>query len=66
MKGPLGRQIADRTACGRIGWDEAEDGLLPLLVIDEQEVSWEEFGGLLMSLEGWQFRLEIRDRSEEV
>ena len=59
-------QIADQTVCGRIEWDESEDSRVPLLVIDGQEVSWDEFGRMLMSFEGWQFRLEIRDCSEEV
>ena len=61
-----GTQIADRTVCGRIEWDESEDGRVPLLVIDGQEVSWDEFGRMLMSFEGWQLRVAIRDRSEEV
>jgi hypothetical protein len=61
-----GTQIADRTVCGRIEWDEAEDGRVPLIVIDGQEVSWGELGRMLMSFEGWQFRLAICDRSEEV
>jgi len=61
-----GTRIADRTACGRIEWDESEDGQVPLLVIDGQKVSWDELGRMLMSFEGWQFRVEIRDRSEEM
>jgi hypothetical protein len=61
-----GTQIADLAVCGRIEWDETEDGRVPLLVIDGQEVSWEEFGRMLMSFEGWQFRLGIQDRSEEI
>ena len=61
-----GAQIADQTVCGRIEWDESEDGRVPLLVIDGQEVSWDEFGRMLMSFEGWQFHVAIRDRSEEV
>lgn len=60
-----GVQIADRTVCGRIEWDETEDGRTPLLVIDGQEISWDDFGRMLMTFEGWQFRLLIRDRSEE-
>jgi hypothetical protein len=52
--------------CGRIEWDESEDGRVPLLVIDSQEVSWDEFGRMLMSFEGLQIRVVIRDRSEEV
>jgi hypothetical protein len=31
-----------------------------------REISWEQFGRMLMSFEGWQFKLEIRDRSEEI
>jgi hypothetical protein len=60
-----GVQIADRTVCGRIEWDETGDGRTPLLVIDGQEFSWDDFGRMLMTFEGWQFRLAIRDRSEE-
>ena len=39
---------------------------MPLVVIDGQEVSWEQFGQMLMTFEGWQFRMEITDRSEEI
>ena len=59
-------RIADQTVRGRIDWDPSGDGRTPLLVIDGREVSWDEFGRMLMSFEGWQFRLAIRDRSEEV
>jgi len=37
-----------------------------MLVIDGQEVSWDELGRMLMTFEGWQFRLTIGDRSDEV
>jgi hypothetical protein len=60
-----GARIADQTVCGRIEWDASGDGRVPLLVIDGQVVSWDEFGRMLMSFEGWQFRLAIRDRSED-
>lgn len=50
----------------RIEWDETSDERMPLLVIDGREVSWEEFGRMLMSFEGWQFRMVIGDRSEEL
>jgi hypothetical protein len=59
-------QIADFVVRGQIDWDEQAEGRLPMLVIDGREVTWEQFGRLLMSFEGWQFKLEIRDRSEEV
>jgi hypothetical protein len=60
-----GVQIADRVLCGTIEWDEAQDGSVPLLNIDGREVTWTEFGRMLMSFEGWQFKLEIRNKSEE-
>jgi hypothetical protein len=43
-----------------------KDERMPVLVIDGRDVSWEELGRMLMTFEGWQFRIEIRDRSEEV
>jgi len=62
----LGLQIADHQIVrGRIEWDDAGDGRVPLLVIDGREITWEEFGCMLMSFEGRQFKLEIRDLSEE-
>lgn len=60
-----GLQIVDLAVRGRIVWDDSEDGRVPLVVVDGQDVSWEEFGRMLMAFEGWQFKLEIRDRSEE-
>jgi hypothetical protein len=35
-------------------------------VIDGHEITWEQFGRMLMSFEGWQFKLEIHDRSKEI
>ena len=39
---------------------------LPVVVVDGREFTWEEFGRMLLSFEGWQFRLKIIDRTEEV
>lgn len=61
-----GLHIRDFLVRGRITWDEDEDGRVPLLVIDGQTITWEQFGRMLMSYEGWQFKLEILDRSKEV
>jgi len=61
-----GLQIADQTVRARIESDQTTDERMPLLVIDGRDVSWEEFGRMLMTFEGWQFRLEIGDRSDEV
>ena len=66
-EGEHGMQIADnRVVRGRIEWDDAHDGRVPLLVIDGREISWDEFGRMLMSFEGWQFKLSIADKSEEL
>ena len=64
-QGSPGWGIAGRTVRGRIEWDSDEDGRVPSVVIDGREISWDQFGQMLMTFEGWQFRLEILDRSEE-
>jgi len=61
-----GLQIADMTVHGRIECDLSEGIHTPCVVVDGQEISWEEFGRMLSSLEGWQFKLEILDRSDEL
>jgi hypothetical protein len=66
VDGEFGPRIADhRMVRGMIEWDEARGGHVPLVNIDGREISWDEFGRMLMSYEGWQFKLEIRDKSEE-
>jgi hypothetical protein len=64
--GKCGIQIIESTVRGRIEWDEDEDGRVPLMIVDGREISWDEFGQMLMGLEGWQFKLEIFDPSDEV
>lgn len=61
-----GLHIAELLARGRVTWDESEDGRVPMLVIDGKRILWDEFGHMVMGFEGWQFRLEFRDRSEEI
>jgi hypothetical protein len=34
--------------------------------VDGREITWDEFGLMLMTFESWQFKLEIRDKSEEL
>lgn len=60
-----GQGISGTTVRGRITSDSSTSQSLPVLVIDGHEVSWEAFGRMLMSFEGWQFKLAIVDRSEE-
>jgi hypothetical protein len=38
----------------------------PVLVIDGQEVPWEQFGEMLMTFEGFQFKLQIIDKSRDL
>jgi len=65
--GEFGLQIADhRVVRGSIEWDEAADGRVPMLTIDGREIAWDQLGRMLMTFEGWQFKLEIRDKSEEI
>jgi hypothetical protein len=64
-QGSLGLQVADQVVRGRIEWDQDEDGRAPLLVIDGREITWDHCGHMLMTFEGWQFKLEILDKSEE-
>ena len=52
-------------ARGRIEWDREEGGRVPLVVIDGREITWDHFGQMLMTFEGWQFKLQIADKSEE-
>ncbi|TCG06954.1 hypothetical protein BZM27_22860 [Paraburkholderia steynii] len=59
-------RIIDSTVRGRIEWDESQAGRVPLVVVDGKEVSGDELGRMLMSMEGWQFRLDIADPSDEV
>jgi hypothetical protein len=65
--GQFGLQIADhRTVRAKIEADIDQDDRVPLLIIDGKEITWNEFGRMLMSFEGWQFNLEIADKSEEL
>jgi hypothetical protein len=50
----------------RIESDRAQDGSLPMLVVDGREIDWDQFGRMLMSYEGSQFRLTLADKSEEL
>ena len=60
------RRICDEmTVHGRFDWDDKADGAVPLLAIDGKPVTWDAFGRLLTSFEGWQFKLEIYDPSDE-
>jgi hypothetical protein len=61
----FGLQIAEDLVCGNIESDPSLDERTPLLIIDGKEVTWQEFGEILMTFEGSQFRLEVFDPSDE-
>lgn len=45
--------------------DSDASGRLPMLVIDGKSIIWEQFGEMRMTYEGFFFKLEVYDRSEE-
>jgi hypothetical protein len=58
-------QLAGTAVRGRIEWDGNEDGRFPCVVIDGKRVDWADFGSMMMAFEGWQFRMELVDPSDE-
>ncbi len=50
---------------GHIAWDDDTGEELPCFVIDGKELSWHEFGRMLMAYEGFHFKLQIFGGSEE-
>ena len=65
MNGEQGLQIVDQLVRGTIDSDESAWERTPRLQIDGRPVSWEAFGQMLLSFEGWQFKLEIIDPSDD-
>ncbi|MBV6319545.1 hypothetical protein [Duganella violaceipulchra] len=64
--GSFGLSIIDQCVRGHIEWDDQTAGQQPMAIIDGRPVRWEELGKMLMTFEGWQFKLEIFDRSDEL
>lgn len=70
--GKYGLQVKGMEVKGKIEADMSDPTdfygatQLPMLVIDGREVSWEQFGEMLMSFEGFQFKLQIIDKSEDL
>jgi CheY-like chemotaxis protein len=54
----------DNLVEGRIEWDDRYETDMPKFIIDGQEYSLEEFGRMMMSCEGWNFKLEIIEPTE--
>jgi hypothetical protein len=60
-----GLHIKDLLVRGSIDSDPDADERTPLLTIDGRQITWDEFGHMMMTFEGWQFKLELFDRSDE-
>lgn len=58
-------EVVGTTVRGRIEWDGSENGRLPCVVVDGRRVDWTDFGAMLLAFEGWQFRIERVDPSDE-
>lgn len=56
--------LKDARAEGRIEWDEMNEGHIPKFIIDGEEYSLDEIGKMMMSYEGWNFKLEIIEPTE--
>lgn len=56
--------LKDDRAEGRIEWDEMHEGHIPKFIIDGEEYSLDEIGKMMMSYEGWNFKLEIIEPTE--
>lgn len=50
---------------GYITSDCGDDDSKPVVVIDGQELDWDTFGRLVLSHEGWQFKVEFYDMSQD-
>lgn len=59
-------QIAEMMVRGRVEWNDEENANRPCVVIDGRRLEWNDFGAMLLAFEGWQFRLEMLDPSDEV
>lgn len=55
----LGVQIKAESLVGRIDPAQPYDHVTPMIVVDGREISWDELGRMMMSFEGWQFKLDI-------
>ncbi len=59
-----GKTLKSSKVVGRFEYNEDDE--VPQLVIDGKVFSWDEFGKMLNSYEGFQFRLEIMDITDDI
>jgi len=58
-------RVAETLVQGRTEWDGIENTNRPCVIIDGRRVEWDDFGAMLLAFEGWRFRLEMLDPSDE-
>lgn len=57
----------DDVVRGQLDCDlDSSDERLPLIIIDGKDISWNQFSRMLMTYEGFNFKLEIFDKSDEI
>ena len=66
-EGAHGLQISNAGIVrARIESDPESDTDMPMVVIDGRQVSWEEFGRMVATYMGFQFKLDMHDLSNEI
>jgi hypothetical protein len=66
-EGAHGLQISDRGIIrARIESEPESKADMPVVVIDGRNVSWNEFGRMVATYMGFQFKLELHDLSDEI
>lgn len=58
--------IAGDEVAGRIDWSGDGSVREPSVVIDGRRFGWDEFGEMVASFEGWEFRMRLGDSSDSV
>jgi len=58
--------IAGEEVAGRLDWSGDDSVREPSVVIDGRRFDWEEFGRMVASFEGWEFRMVFGDGSDSV
>ena len=66
-EGTHGLQISDPGIVrARIDSDPDGETDMPVVVIDGRNISWDEFGRMVATYTGFQFKLEMHDLSDEI
>ena len=61
-----GPEIVGNRVVGVIACDEQHEDRIPLVIVDGKRYTWAQLGKMLMTFEGWQFKLDIVDSADDV